>query len=402
MRLLDTYATNTGSIIDSPFIFTKYFPLPNEQYITLQSQTPYDSRNYAYWQEVIDIINPYLLKNNIKIIHTGLKDDRKYNGVIDYLGQTNINQLAYIIKNSILHFGSDSFGVHLASYYDKPIVALYSISNPNVAGPHFGDKSKHILIKAYENIGNKKPSYSPTELPKSINTVKPEEIAKSILKLLNIQNELNFETIFIGNRYSNYIFECLPKDILGQQVFQNQHINIRFDYIDQIQDEDYNGLFNNLNIRPCSIITDKFINLQPFLQLKDRIVNIIYNVTKEIDMNFISALQHFGGKVHIIFEINKSNEKTLEDRKFDLIDMPYIIEIIDNKAPKIFEDDLKDVNYKSSKLFISNNEIYLSRSAFLENKPIKNFTPDKYQSLKDINNIQLFLEEDSEFCLLFK
>ena len=354
MRLLDTYATNTGSIIDFPFIFTKYFPLPSERYITLQSQTPYDSRNYSYWQEVIDMIHPYLLKNNIKIIHTGLKDDRKYNGVIDYLGQTNVNQLAYIIKNSALHFGSDSFGVHLASYYDKPIVGLYSISNPNVAGPHFGNKSKHILIKAYENIGNKKPSYSPTESPKCINTVKPEEIAKSILKLLNIKNNLDIKTVFIGDKYGQYIIECLPRDILDPRSFPNQHINIRFDYIDEIKDEDYNGLFNNLNIRPCSIITDKPINLQPFLQFKDRIGNIIYNVTKEINMNFVSELQHFSGKVHIIFEINKNNKKVLEDRKFDLIDTPYVIVIAENKAPEISEDDLKNLNYKSSKFLRQN------------------------------------------------
>ena len=68
MRLLDTYATNTGSKIDKPFIYTKYFPLPLEKYITLQAQTPYDSRNYSYWQEVLEIIRPYLSKENIHIV----------------------------------------------------------------------------------------------------------------------------------------------------------------------------------------------------------------------------------------------------------------------------------------------------------------------------------------------
>ena len=51
---------------------------------------------------------------------------------------------------------------------------------------------------------------------------------------------------------------------------------------------------------------------------------------------------------------------------------------------------------------MSNNQVYLSKAAYLEDKPVKDFTLDKYQDLQDINNIQLFLEEDAEFCLLFK
>ena len=145
MRLLDTYATNTGSKIDKPFIYTKFFPLPLEKYITFQAQTPYDSRNYSYWQEVIGLIHAPLLKENIHILQVGIKDEKVFNGTINIVGQTTLNQLAYVIENGILHFGADSLSVHLASYFDKPILSIYSISNPNVAGPHFGDKDKHIL-----------------------------------------------------------------------------------------------------------------------------------------------------------------------------------------------------------------------------------------------------------------
>jgi hypothetical protein len=276
-------------------------------------------------------------------------------------------------------------------------VALYSVSSPEIAGPFWENNNQICLTPE-----NWSPSFNPNESPKRVNEIPVDKVISVVEKLLFDTQDITIDIANIGNRYSHHIIETLPKDIFSPQSFPNQHINIRFDYIDQIQDEDYNGLFNNLNIRPCTIITDKPINLQPFLQLKDKIGNIIYNVTKKIDMNFISDLKHFGGKVHIIFEINKSSEKILEDRKFDLIDTQYIIEIIENKLPQISESDLKNLNYKSSKLFITNNEIYLSRAAFLENKPIKNFTSDKYQSLKDIDNIQLFLEEDSEFCLLFK
>jgi len=400
MRLLDTYATNTGSTIDVPYIYTKYFPLPAERYITLQAQTPYDSRNYEYWQEVIDIINPILVKNNIKIVHTGLKDEKKYNGVIDILGQTNINQFAYVIQNTLLHFGSDSFGVHLASYYDKPIVALYSISNPNVAGPHFGNFKNHILIKGYENLGTKKPSYSQVENPKSINTIKPEEIVKSILNLLNIKNENIYETVFIGNRYGQTLLECIPSVILPPNIFQNGFLNIRFDYIDTITDNDYVCTLNNLHIRDCTIITDKPLELEKLSQLKNKITSIFYDITfNDINFDFINKVKFLGVKIDFIFNKSKNNnENILNDKKLQLIDYPELINILE------FQSKPKDLiftskAYKSKKILFANNKTYLSKAAFIEDKPTSTL---EFQNINEINNIELLIEEDSDFCLFYK
>lgn len=403
MRLLDTYATNTGSTIEKPFIFEKIFPLPfEEKYITLQSQTPYDSRNYEYWQDVINIINPFLIKNNIKIVHTGLKDDKKYYNVVDLLGQTNINQLAFIIKNTLLHFGSDSFGVHLASYYNKPIVALYSISNPNVAGPHFGDKDKQVLIKAYEKIGNKKPSYSANESPKSINFVKPEEIAKSILKLLNIESNFTYETIFTGSRYTNKIIEIFPDQILPPNLFNNNLVNIRLDYVQNIDNNIYNAILNNLNIRPCALVTDKEINLQPFLNFKEKF-NIFYNITHGTNINFINEAKKYGFKIHFIFELHNSNEFTLNKRKLELINYNQIIEVV--KQETIIEEDLLNKDnliYKTNKLLIANNQMYLSKSAQEENKPFLDINSPWEQPLKDIININKFIMNDLVYTSIVK
>lgn len=393
MRLLDTYATNTGSTIDKPFIFSKYFPLPVEKYITIQTQTPYDSRNYEYWQDVIDIINPYLLKNNIRIIHTGLKDDKKYSGVIDILGQTNINQLAYVIENSLLHFGADSFCVHLASYYDKPIVALYSISNPNVAGPHFGDKNKHVLIKAYENIGNKKPSYSPNESPKSINTVKPEEIAKHVLNLLNIEHNILYKTIFVGDRYTHRIIEAFADQVLPSDLAPQNLLNIRLDYIENITDQIYNAILNNLNIRPCALITDKAINLQPFLQFKEKLSSIFYNVTYQADLEFINHAMSLGFKIFFIFDLNKSNEFTLNKRKLELVDFSQNIEII-KKSENIDLENLNNIKYKTNKILFADGKAYLSKSAQESDIPIFNLNNEWVQSLSDLKNITTFIEND--------
>lgn len=393
MRLLDTYATNTGSTIDAPFIFSKYFPIPVDKYITIQTQTPYDSRNYEYWQDVIDILNPILFKNNIRILHTGLKDDKKYHGVIDILGQTNINQLAFIIQNSMLHFGADSFGVHLASYYNKPIVALYSISNPNVAGPHFGDKNKHVLIKAYENIGNKKPSYSQVESPKSINTVKPEEIASHVLKLLNIKETINYKTLYIGDRYTHRIIEAFADQILPSDLVPQNLLNIRLDYIENINDQIYNSILNNLSIRPCALVTNKSINLQPFLQFKERLSSIFYDITYQTDTQFINHAMGLGFKIFFVFDLNKSNEFTLNKRKLELIDYAQNIEVV-KKSENIDINNINNVKYKTNKILFANGKAYLSKAAQEEDKPIFNLNSEWVQPLSDITNLKSFFEND--------
>ena len=287
MRLLDTYATNTGSKIDKPFIYTKFFPLPLEKYITFQAQTPYDSRNYSYWQEVIGLIHAPLLKENIHILQVGIKDEKVFNGTINIVGQTTLNQLAYVIENGILHFGADSLSVHLASYFDKPILSIYSISNPNVAGPHFGDKDKHILLKGYERIGNKKPSYSQVESPKSIDTIKPEEIAKGILDLLNISHSKLPETIHIGPDFNNRSFEVILDDEIDVNSIPIENPIIRMDY-----------LFNEkvlekvLSIKKSIIFTDKPIKKDILKKHKSNIIQLIYIIDHDNDLNFVKALKN--------------------------------------------------------------------------------------------------------------
>jgi len=397
MHLLETYALSTGSKIKKPFIFKKIFPLPCSKYITIQNSSGMTGKCYDYFQEVVDFLHEKLEKFGYKIIQIGSKDDKPLQKVINLQGQSDLNQTAFILDNSSLHIGNDSFAIHMCSAFDIPLVALYSVSSPEIAGP-FWKNDKQICLTPE----NWTPSFNPNESPKKVNEIPINKVVSAVEKLLFNTQDINIDIIHIGNRYSNYIIESLPKDILAPQLFPNQHINVRFDYIDQAKDEDYNGLFNNLNIRPCSIITDKPINLQPFLQFKDKIINIFYNITKDIDMNFINDLKFFGAKVVFIFDVNKSTQEILDQRKYDLIDYQQVIQMVENKVPEISEDNLKNCKYKSSKFLIGNNQVYLSKAAYLENKPVKDFALDANQYLQEISNIQLFLEEDAEFSLLYK
>jgi hypothetical protein len=380
MRLLDTYATNTGSKIDKPFIYSKYFPLPIGKYITLQAQTPYDSRNYSYWQEVINLIHPYLNKNNINIVQVGTKDEKPLNGVINLLGQTSINQLAYIIENNILHFGTDSLCVHLSSYFNKPIVSLYSISNPNVAGPHFGDKNKHVLFKGYERIGNKKPSYSQIESPKSIDTIKPEEIAGAILNLLDIKYSNLPETIYFGQDFNIKSLEIIPDEIIDPNSISIENLIVRMDY-------SFNeaALENILRAKKTIIFTNKSIKKDIIQKYKKNILQIIYIIEENNDINFVKTLKNNSINYTLLSFLEES---ILNKYKINYMDYNLII----NKKHKTKEDakivDVNNLYYKSSRTLISSKGQFTSRYDWLHNSGNK--VVDNPDFWKEIDNFYIF------------
>lgn len=401
MHILEQYALNCGLKIDKPYIYEKYFPIPFEKYITFNPFGKFNSRKYSYWQEVIDLITPILNKENISIVQIGGQNEIGYNQCVHLMGQTNYNQTAYIIKNALLHFGVDSFPVHIASYFDKKIVALYSNMYASQSKPYWSTKENIELIQA--DLKNKKPSYSSEENPKIINNIKPEEIVSKILKLLNINHNFEHETIFIGSRYEHDILESTPSIILPPEVFPGTLLNIRFDYIEQIEEKDYICTLNNLSNRNCAIITDKPIQVEHLLQLKDKITGIMYDITfKNIDFDFVNKVKFYGIKIDFIFNKSKNKDETiLNNRKLELIDYPELINIIENQEkPK---EEIQQSNfYKSKKLFFANNKTYLSYAAYLEDKPVHLDKLDVNQKISDINNIDLLLEEDGDYCLFYK
>lgn len=398
MHTLEQYALSCGLKIGEPYIYQKYFPVPFEKYITFSPFTKSNSKKYPYWQEVIDLIFPVLQNHNIHIVQLGLASDPSYNKCLNIKGQTNVNQMAYIIKNSLLHFGIDSFPVHVASYFDKKIVALYSNNYISNSKPYWSKASNISLIQA--DLNGNKPSYSAEENPKSINNIKPEKIALEILKSLNIYEKINHETIYIGPQYDDRLLESIPSIVIPNNIFQNALLNIRFDYIENIEEKDYICTINNLNIRECTIITDKAIEIEKLSNLKDKIKHIFYDIANnEINFDFINKVKFFGIKLSIIFNKSKNyNEIDLNNKKLQLIDYPELINVIE-RAPKP-KDKIKLSNfYKSKKVLFANNKTYLSKAAYLEDKPTSTLS---FQSLDEIKNIDLLIEEDGDYCYFYK
>ena len=196
MHILEQYALSSGLKIGKPFVYEVFFPIESKKYITLQKEVKFPSRQYKYWQQVVDLVNPILFKNNVKIVQIGSKNDKALKGVVYTSGETSIAQVHYLIRNSQMHVGIDSFAVHIASCLGKKIVALYSNMTPENSGPYWSNTLDCILIQSPR--GDAKPSYAIDENPRTINEIKPETIANSILQLLDIEERVKIETLFIG------------------------------------------------------------------------------------------------------------------------------------------------------------------------------------------------------------
>lgn len=182
MHLLEAYAVVSGAKIDKCFIYEESIDLPTKPYITLHSYNPKGSgRQYKHWNSVIE-----LLKNNkqfdYEIIQIGGLDDDKTCANTEYLGKTNYNSLAYLIKNAELHLGFDSLPVHLASFYDKKMVVLYA-HYANNTKPYFSSNNNIILLEP--DFSQIKPVFSQTDPFDQINSIQSQIIVESVLKLLN-------------------------------------------------------------------------------------------------------------------------------------------------------------------------------------------------------------------------
>jgi len=375
MHLIERYATSCGVKIDKPYIYDTFFPVNVEKYISFQPFSKYQSKNYDYWDEVISIISPYLQKNNITLVHIGAKDDKAINNTLNLCGQTNISQAAYIIKNSIMHIGADSFAAHIASGYGKKIVALYSNNNINNVKPYWTKQEDMVLLSP--NI-NKKPQYSVNESPKSINDIKPEDIAEGILKLLNIPYNNLPKTVYIGNEYINKTLEIIPDKPINPAQIGLETLVIRMDYV---FNEQVLELF--LQQKKCIVFTNKPINEELLKKYKQNIPQLIYIVEKDNDTTFVKTLKR--NTINAGF-ISYLSEKELNQFKLDYMDYGLIIKR-DHPTDKIEANN--NTYFKSSRILISSEGQFNSKYQW-ETKDMSNKYINNPELNKELNNLYIF------------
>ena len=348
-HLIEEYAKSLGVKIGKPVLVDHYYPSIYDRYITIHNDDKFDSRNYEYFPQVINLIRPILHENNIKIIQVGSSENPKLINVDGVLINLNLKQSSYILKNSLLHVGIDSLPVHIASMYNIPIVALYSNVNLKNSQPYWSDKNKIILLESDKK--ENKPSYSPQESPKTIRTIKPEDIANSILKLLNINNTINFKTLDIGCHYHIPVVEVVPNFRANLQDQKEKTIYIRAD----LHFDDQNIAFWCSNHK-VKIISDRMIPLDLLNHFSSKIEHVFFKLKNmDIHPQYFEEVK----KSKINFTICTTDKENLGKIRNNFFD--FKVEY-DNVNERVEEFSKRGCKFLTNKVLISNGGIYASEA----------------------------------------
>lgn len=391
MHFLESYSLQGGAKISKPYVLEKYFALPFDKYITFQ---PFSrpAKNYSFYLEVIKLILPILEKNGIKIVQIGAKNEPVFDGVFSTVGKTNIGNVAYLIKNSLLYFGADSISAHFAGTFNIPLVSLYAANYSECVRPYFGNKEKQIIIEG-DRKGNK-PTFSLDENPKTIDTIKPEIIAESIFKLLNIEWQPEYKTLLINPIFNNKIIEVTLDQPVDPKQFNLDCLVARMDF-----NFNENVLIQQSLISKLVIVIDKPLAPSCLKTIASQIKEINYEIKENYCLDFIKMIIGLGIKLTMFSYL--PTEK-LNEIKFQLMDLG----IIHQKSIKTKNDfpEIKDYNnenlyYRTNKFTIYKGKIYQSLAAIESNNPLPSFVPIEQPI---IDNEKFWREWEFHYYLLKK
>jgi len=375
MHILEQMAISSSSKIGEPYIYEKYFPLNFEKYVCIN---PFDGQgnNYKYWEEVIELLFPYFKKMDIYFLQIGNKKVKSLSNCIDITEQADINQQAYLIKNSLGYLGIDNYALSLSSFYKKIIVGIYSRNFVSNSYPFWSDKKNCTLIFPKTDA---KPSFSEHDPLDLINKIKPEEICQSFLNFFDKKTKIKFKTIFIGKDFLNKTLEfVLDKDTNPQQIPIDNPI-IRMDY-----HFDEQKLVDFLRYKKAIIFTDRVIDQSIMSSLKQNILHVIYLIKENNDPNFIKQLKELGIRYTMISYLD---EEALNKHKIEYMDYGLIIS---KSIDKNIDLPYSNFYYKSSRSIVSGGETYPTEKDWLSRNKDTNTEKIDDILLKDLDNLFIF------------
>ena len=388
MHVLESYALQNDLKIDKPYTYEKFFPMVVDKFITIDtSNLGTEALSYDHWQHVVNLIYPYLKEKEIAIVNLGDKDSIPLTNCYSAVGQCNFNQKAYVIKKSMVHASTNNESCHLASAFNKKSVTLFPHNCfPEQFFPYWTEKDNSVILKSSKVT--KKPSFNPSEKPKSINTIKPEEVAKNILNFLGIFSFVpQFETLTIGTAFNRKRIESNLTHLVDCEKLGAASLIVRMDL-----NFNEDALEKQLQVCPCSVITNRPISNNILEKYNKRIIELVYYLEDDNDPDFIRRVKE--KSINYIMRSRHGGEK-LKDFKLAYLDyglVHYIKPKTKNDFPEL--KDKNNIYYKSNFFIVHNQKFYPCSSALINN--IHGAPTMQYQPSEIIDD-PLFWEEAEHF-----
>ena len=341
MNLLKSFKTTTGLEPGKAHIYEKIFPLPFNDYIILETQSVDPNKNYCFWSRIIELIRPILAEKNINIIH--FIDDKRYHFDDLYIdGSVLLAQKTYLLNHAKLFCGASKIYSLICSEYGiKQCYLKYDYYLDNVS------EQENVIDSDFK----RKNFVNPT--PSTINNIRPEEIAKKIIKMLfNYEPEFD-NTISIGRVYATQSIEIIPDNVFNIKSDGKNEMVIRMDYLFSEENLD-----KQLDLLAGSVVTNKPINKNILARHKRKIKKLYYKIEKDSDADFVDLLESLGIEFELITSLPEEN---LNKEKIKYMDFKKInrLNILDLK----FLDglDKSKVYFKSNKIVVKSGKTFCSR-----------------------------------------
>ena len=360
MHLVENYALTAGVKIGRPHIEPLFYPLSSKKYITLHAGSGMGSKNYDYYSNVLDTISPYLKDLDIEIYQIGEEGEKEIRGAKSLLGKTSLRQSFYVLMNSTLHIGNDSFSAHISSFYNVPTVILYGPVLKETCKPFWGEDNNLAMLSP--DYTNTKPSYSGSERIKRINTISPDLVSQKALDLIGVKNNLSdIQHINIGQNYYLRIVDLVPNfsPIEHRWIAFGETVNIRCDY-----SPNHEFMEEWLENYKSTIYINTEIDLQLLKKHKHSISKISIELCENISKEYIEKLASTG----IRTSLRSRDKKNIADIRIEYFNHNvYLIEPGLKKDIPNYKKINSNTQYDSSLILLSNNERYTCKAALDQN-----------------------------------
>jgi len=361
MNIAEKYALECGLKITKPHVELAYLPTCEDNVIVIDTRCKYSDGSYDYFSDIVSLISPFLKENNIEIFQIANDEDAKLTTKRCFI-KINKKQEAYIISKSKLLIANQNYSLYLASALGIPSIGLYSIFDSDTVKPIW---NRHLQINIDSDRAGNSPSYGQlNESPKTINFISPYLVAKKILDALNIKNDLErFELIHLGKEFNRKVVEIVPNYTTEDKFLQDQFINLRLDYLDNMSPEALNFWIKN---RKVNIITNKDLNLSLLIPHKNNIKNITIMISDDVSENFLKNCKYLGFTIKIYCnQLDKISEFRFKFLNWDIYE--------DKSSILSGEIKLKineNTKFVSSKVLFSSGKLFSSKASFLRNSPL--------------------------------
>lgn len=382
-HLIEEYAKNLGSKISKPMVSKHFWPLKHEKFITISLESQIASKNYKYYEVVINMILNILSNKGIKIIQIGGGNNQKLPNVHEIIMDLPFKNSAYIISKSMLHIGVDNVFSHYASSIGVPLVTLFGNVYSNIS-KGFWSKNQ-INIEAPWKV---KPSFASVDSNDAINKILPEQIANAILKQLGFQSSVGLKSKFIGNQYHSKVIEIVPNFFAPIEDFKSKHVFLRIDY--GFEADSLSHWFNYLS--SFGVFTKKLLPFETCQRLKGKLKQmfLIVDEDSQLTEEYLLSLRESEIAVTILVEDESILAKT-RDKFFDF-DV-YLYPKGDKKMLEESNIDFSKAVFDSSKIIFSNNKRYASKYHMLKDQNFvdKNFNlEDNDVLLEELNHFYIY------------